>query len=258
MYVSVYRLYVIEKCVGIRHYAVYSLARDKTAGVNRGIYSAAFHFLQNLAASLALQQTLAAGKSDSAAALVIKAPILNECGAYLVNGHLRAEYFNRALRTDLGAPSAKDAFFLVYRMNTAGKTVEAANLRAFSAHNALVFVKGKLPLWRKRFGIVTPQTLERAAFKKYGSPYSVAVMHGKSFYFDYVYIHYPPLLSYILGSCNVCVLLLFAEVIPQHIPAAYANLKVLVFFGVFLRVAERFRVEYVKLHRLTAVFHIHE
>ena len=97
VYVNVYRLYVIEKCVGIRHYAVYSLARDKTAGVNRGIYFAAVYFLQNLAASLALQQALAAGKSDSAAALVIKAPILNERGAYLVNGHLRAEYFNRAL-----------------------------------------------------------------------------------------------------------------------------------------------------------------
>ena len=86
VYVNVYRLYVIEKCVGIRHYAVYSLARDKTAGVNRGIYYAEFHFLQNLAASLALQQTLAAGKSDSAAALVIKTLILDERGAYLVNG----------------------------------------------------------------------------------------------------------------------------------------------------------------------------
>ena len=59
------------------------------------------------------------------------------------------------------------------------KRMTSANLRTFSTHNALVTVKGKLPLLRKCFGVMTPQTFERTTLEKHGRSNSVAVMYGK-------------------------------------------------------------------------------
>ena len=45
------------------------------------------------------------------------------------------------------------------------------------------------------------------------------------------------LLFNIFGSFYICLLLILAEVIPQHIPAANSDLQVFVFVGVFLRIS---------------------
>lgn len=78
-----------------------------------------------------------------------------------------------------------------------------------------------------------------------------AIMRTFTYFLIFVYSH-----TLVNGAGNHFVLLFFGEFIEVDGVARYANGELRIFFGMFLRVQQRFAVEYVYVQMMSAVRHV--